>query len=97
MIERLLAASTSIQVDLPTYRAALRYRSRYGLSEQDAIIYSAAISHLSQNQSTGPHYFISRDNDFDDPGVAAELGRFDCSFVRSFNEGALRLDQRPGL
>lgn len=93
-MDRLLATAIVIQLDLLIFRSAMRYRSHYGLSEQDAIIYAAVVSHLAHNPSDGPHFFISRDQkDFDDPGIAFELGHHGCIFVDRFDEGVQWLNQ----
>lgn len=96
-VDRLLATATIIPTDLLAFRSAVRYRSDYGLTVQDAIIYAATVGHLTQNPSAGPHFFISRDRKaFSHPGIASEIGQHDCVFVPSFDEGAQRLN-RPRI
>lgn len=85
-IERLFAAATVISVDLLVFQRAMQYRSMHGLSEPDAIIYAAILSHLASSRDSGPHYFMSKNSkDFGTPSIARELGQFDCTFVADFD------------
>lgn len=93
-VDQLLITAAIIQVDLLIFRRGIQYQAQYDLSAQDAIIYAAVVSHLAQNPSAGPHFFISRNRvDFDDPGIASELAGHDCTFVARFDEGVQRLNQ----
>lgn len=94
IVDRLLMIVTVIPVDRLIFRAAIRYQAAYGLSAPDSIIYSAVLSHLANNPSAGPHYFINRNRaDFDDPEIVEGLDRLGCAFVARFDEGVQRLNQ----
>lgn len=97
-VERLLTVATIVQVDLPIFQNAMRYRATHELSEQDAIIYAAIVSHLAGISDTGPHYFVSKNSkDFNIPGIAQELSQLACTFVADFNLMAdiLRHERQP--
>lgn len=94
IVDRVLTIATVIQVDHLMFRRSIQFQSDYDLSAQDAIIYAAALRHLADNPSAGPHFFISRNPaDFGHAEITAELGQHGCIFVPSFNEGIQRLDQ----
>lgn len=87
VIERLLGATRRIEFDLAVFRAALAYRTHFGLAAQDAIILAAVVADLRVRALAGPHVFANRNHrDFDLPGVHTELRPLDCTMVFSFEE-----------
>lgn len=92
-VERLLSAGQTIPLDLMTFRQARQLESSYGLSPQDAIVYAVALMHMGQQDPQEVKCFLSRDKDFNDPGIAADLGRFNCRYINNFDDG-LRYIQR---
>ena len=73
------------RADLAVYNSN-GYRRTHRFSPQDAIVYASVLAHLAGG-SDRKSYFVSGDRHFDDPDVVAELGRFNCELVRSFDHG----------
>ncbi len=86
-IDRLLSVATVIETDLWTFRQSRSYRTRFGFSAQDAIIYAAVAGHLCENSTPQPHVFANRNKrDFVDPGIASELQDLGCQLVFTFSD-----------
>jgi predicted nucleic acid-binding protein len=95
-VERILNAGTVISVDPQIFGRAMRDRTRFGLSPQDALVYASVIEHLFGTAAPGPHYFVTKDqDDFQDPGIARELSALSCELLFSFGDLALLLEQPP--
>jgi predicted nucleic acid-binding protein len=91
-VERLLRCGTIIQTDLQVFLKAMTLRQLFGLSQQDSIIYTAVLEHLSRNATQGPHFFVNKNfKDFDDPGIRQQLAAYDCVFLGSFVDAARSL------
>jgi predicted nucleic acid-binding protein len=93
-IGRILKVAIVIPVDARVFEMGVAYRGQLGLSPQDSLIYAAVINHLSTTDYGEPHFFINRNwKDFDVPDIRAELGALGCELLRSFPEGALRMEK----
>jgi len=86
-MERLLRTSVLAALDLATFLQARQYEAAYGLAPPDAIIYAIVLLHLRQQDVREAKCFISRDRDFTDPGIKAELGQFNCRYINNFDDG----------
>ena len=92
--ERVLNVATVLAVDATVFRQAMEYRTRFDFSPQDALVYASVVGHLTDNESPGPHYFVTKDrDDFRDLSIAEELHALDCELLMSFPEMALLLEQ----
>ena len=90
--ERLLRAGRSLRLDTATLAKARAFQTQFGLMPIDAIIVSAVLIDLAQQSHPSDHWFVSRNwRDFDDPGLRAELARFNCSYAESFGSVTTRL------
>ncbi len=94
-VERLLASARLIELDLPTFRDATNYTTRYALEIEDAIIFSLVIADLKSRPAREHHLFANRNRkDFSDPGIVNELKNLDCEAMWSFAEAAIQLGVR---
>lgn len=93
-VGRLLSMAIVIATDAAVFAEAMTIVDQIGLDPQDALIYASVLAHLRTSELPSPHYFINRNSrDFADPRITAELRDLNCEFLRSFVEGALRLEQ----
>ena len=90
-VGRLLAVGRSLPLDVPTFDRARGYRSRYGLSPQDAVVYATVMTDLERLPADRAKCFVSKNwKDFGDPGITAELRSHRCDYAESF-ESALNV------
>lgn len=93
-VGRILEVATTVSTGAASFRAAIGYVARYGLTAQDAVVYAAVIDHLSRHDGNGPHFFVTRNwRDLGDPELQTELSSWNCTLVPRFSEGAARLRQ----
>jgi predicted nucleic acid-binding protein len=86
-VERVLGVGTPATLDAATFRQARQYQAIYDLAPQDAVIYAVVLMDLRRQDLPEAKCFISRDKDFTDPGIKAELGRFNCRYINNFTDG----------
>ncbi len=86
-LTQILAVAEVIALEASVALDATRYRERYKLQPQDAIVYSSVISHLSRT-SEADNCFINRNSrDFDDPDIVESLESSNCRMLFSFEDG----------
>lgn len=89
--ERILDIATVLSINSAIFRQAVAYRSRFGLRPQDALVYASVVGDLKSKGSSAPHYFVTRDLDFQKQDIVDELRAIDCELLFSFPEMALLL------
>ncbi len=61
IIEQMLTVGHAIEMDLLSFREAIKYQKNLDLSPQDSIIYAAIVSDLKKRQQAELKCFLSRD------------------------------------
>ena len=94
-VGRLLSAARLIELDRARFQHAIEIRRHFGLAIEDAIMLAVVLADLEQFKSPMRHLFANRNqNDFNIPGIVAELQRRGCEVVWSFEEAARLLGVR---
>ena len=87
ILVRALEVVEVISIGADTIKSAINYQRDLGLSPQDSIVYASVLEHL-QTSVAGPSCFLNRNaNDFLIPEIRAELERYDCRLITSFENG----------
>lgn len=84
---RLLSIAEVLPMGLSVIQCAADFQSTFGLSPQDAIVYASVRARLELDQgsaSADTSCFVSKDRDFDDQGIHADLASFNCKYFSSF-------------
>ena len=94
VLNELYESATLIPLDQTVAREAHRQQARRGLGPQDALIYASVLAHLERadTASSPPERqdcFVTRDEDFADDDVRADLEALGCKLLFKF-DGALR-------
>lgn len=84
---RLLETAQIVPLDSSTLADSMRYQRTYGLSGQDAVIYSAVLAHLRGTGASQSCFLSKNSKDFNDQNLVDELRRFNCKYLRRFNSG----------
>lgn len=85
VLTRIMRAAAIVPMDTNVYAASLLYKSRFGMSAQDAIVLASVIGDLRQRDVTEEKCFVSRNaRDFADPDIASELRAFNCRYISRF-------------
>jgi predicted nucleic acid-binding protein len=94
-IERILAVSRQINLDLETFNKAMALRKTSGMTPEDAVILEIVIADLSRNPSSQRHLFANRNRkDFSEPNIVSSLRTLNCDLVWSFDGAAELLSVR---
>ena len=67
--------------------AATRYQMAHDLSPQDALVYAAVLSHLTQSDAPQSCFLNKNSKDFDDPDLVEELNTYNCRLLPRFDIG----------
>ena len=96
ILGRLTAVAETLPLDGEVFAGALRYRDGFSFRRvQDAIVYASVISHLGQHPATARGaLLLSRDRDFDDPRIEAELNSHGCRWIPRFDHGLRYIQSR---
>jgi predicted nucleic acid-binding protein len=94
IMSRLAHAATFIPLDTSTVSHISEYRTRFGLSPQDAIVFASVLNHLASIPH-GDSCFINRNKqDFDNADIHAEVAQHNCKLLFSFAAGASYIEHR---
>lgn len=90
VLDELYDAATIVPLDKAVAREAHRQQSSRGLSPQDALVYTSILSHLrgtgAADSPEEPHScFVTRDTDFTDDDVRADLESLGCKILFRFD------------
>ena len=86
VVRRLMVLGSPVPLEPRIYDGALDYRTKYGLSTQDAVVYASVIADLGRQDRSGRKLFVSRNsNDFETEDLTAELAALGCAYVASFD------------
>lgn len=88
---QLLQFGTVIAQDAPIVQAALNYEASMGLTPPDALVFASVMGHLQHAPSETKLFLNRNSKDFDAPDVKAELRRYDCSLLTSFDAGVQQM------
>lgn len=83
---RILNIVEIIPTSSDTIRDALSLQTSRSLSAQDSIVYSSILQHLREAGTT-PSCFITKDRDFVNPDIEADLTAFNCKVLSKFSDG----------
>lgn len=83
---RILDVAEIIPTGSNTLRNALTSQTSRSLSAQDSIVYSSILQHLREAGTT-PSCFITKDRDFVNPDIEADLTAFNCKVLSKFSDG----------
>lgn len=83
---RLLRSAEVIPLDDEVLSLAAERRGDGILSPQDSLVYASVLAHLRRSPQQGS-CFLNRDLDFEEPDLLAELERYGCKLVPSFDHG----------
>jgi predicted nucleic acid-binding protein len=94
-IERILAVSRQLNLNLETFNNAMTLRKTSGMTPEDAIVIELVIADLLHNPSNQRHLFANRNRkDFSEPAIASSLSNLGCDLVWSFDNAAKVLGVR---
>lgn len=90
ILGELYGAATLVPLDEAVAREAHRRQKDRGLNPQDALVYASVLGHLGRSGGEAPrteprHCFVTRDNDFADDDVRADLEDLGCKLLFSFD------------
>lgn len=89
--DRLLSVGECIEVNIFSFRDAVKYQKNLDLSPQDSIVYSAMVADLKRRPEHEVKCFLSRDNkafdNDDNRSIKAELEVYNCRYIGSFTQG----------
>jgi len=86
VVRRVLDVAEVIPLTREVHAAALANRESRHLSPPDALVHASVVSHLSVAPA-GAKAFLTRDADFDNPDIVAELEGNDCRLIGRFDQG----------
>ena len=84
---RLINAAEIIPLDSTELTVATQYQRTHGFSPQDALVYSAVVSHLDQTHAQQSCFLNRNSRDFDDQDVVDQLERYNCKLLPRFDSG----------
>ncbi len=84
---RLLDSADVVSLDAKVLKDASNFEEEYGISRQDAIVYSSVISHLRQREIQQSYFLNRNSKDFDDINVLEQLSKFHCRLITQFDDG----------
>ena len=92
VLAELYAVGTVIPLDAWVAHQAQRLQRERGLSPPDALVYASVLSHLnaaalSTRRHEAPHCFVTRDRDFTDANIEADLEGLGCKILFRFEAG----------
>jgi predicted RNase H-like nuclease len=90
---RLLRSAGVIPLDSSVWLESSQCEHRFGLSPQDALVCASILFHL-KSSGAERSCFLTRDHGFHDPNLMAELSRYNCKLLSSFEDG-FRYISRP--
>jgi predicted nucleic acid-binding protein len=76
-----------IPLDRAILEAATRYQVAHDLSPQDALVYAAVLSQLTQSGAPQNCFLTKNSKDFDDPDLVEELNTYNCRLLPRFDVG----------
>lgn len=76
-----------IPLDRAILEAATRYQVAHDLSPQDALVYAAVLSQLTQSGAPQNCFLTKNSKDFDDPDLVEELSTYNCRLLPRFDIG----------
>jgi predicted nucleic acid-binding protein len=74
-----------IPLDRAILEIATRYQVAHDLSPQDALVYAAVLSHLTQSGAPENCFLNKNSKGFDDSDLVEELNTYNCRLVPRFN------------
>lgn len=83
----LLTTAEIIPLDKVILEAATRSQVDHDLSPQDALVYAAVLSHLTQSGAPQSCFLNKNSKDFDDPDLVEELNTYNCRLLPRFDIG----------
>ena len=93
-LRTLLSIASVIPLDATVVAEALGLQHSRGLSPPDSLVYSSVLAHLraaassaSGREGTPQHCFITRDSDFTDATIEADLEGLGCKILFKFDAG----------
>lgn len=91
VIHDLCETGTLIELGEAAVREAQGYQYSRGLSPQDALVYASVLGHLRRSGdedrvAEGESCFVTRDNDFADDDVRADLEALGCKLLFRFED-----------
>lgn len=91
IVAQLLHIGIPIPCNAKCLEQALVYRTRHGLSSQDAFIYASIMADVQKHPQSNKKCFLSRDRrafgQDDDRTIKAELDAYNCRYIGSFLQG----------
>ncbi len=89
--DRLLSTGECIDVNISSFREALKYQKNLGLFPQDSIVYATMVTDLMTRPEKEVKCFLSRDkrafDNEDDRSIKTELESYNCRYIGSFAQG----------
>ena len=85
---RLTKTAEVIPLDASVLSASAQYRHTHDFAPQDALVYSAVISHLERTGAPRSCFLNRNSTDFDDQTVVEQLERYNCKLLPRFDSGS---------
>lgn len=87
-LEEVLEAARILPLEAETFQTAVGYQRTLGLGPQDALVFASALVDLQQRRADEPSCLLTKNtDDFADDDVVAELDRFGCKPLFTYQTG----------
>ena len=85
---RLTKTAEVIPLDTSVLSASTQYQRTHRFAPQDALVYSAVLSHLERARAPRSCFLNRNSRDFDDQTVVEQLERYNCKLLPRFDAGS---------
>ena len=85
---RLTKTAEVIPLDTSVLSASTQYQRTHRFAPQDALVYSAVLSHLERARAPQSCFLNRNSRDFDDQTVVEQLERYNCKLLPRFDSGS---------
>ena len=85
---RLTETAEVIPLDTSVLSASTQYQRTHRFAPQDALVYSAVLSHLERARAPRSCFLNRNSRDFDDQTVIEQLERYNCKLLPRFDSGS---------
>lgn len=86
-LRRILGCAEFIPLDAAAIRGSLDARMSYGLTSQDALVFTCVMTHLATTRPTRAVFLNRNRKDFANPDILAALDQLNCALKTQFTAG----------
>jgi predicted nucleic acid-binding protein len=84
VLSEMLATTTVLDLTSNTVSESMRLRQQFGLQVQDAVVLATILADVALADRKEALLFVTRDSDFANPDIVAELAKCRCPVVTDF-------------